>query len=209
MNCEEFERKLQELESLTPPPPLEAHLRSCLPCAELMADLAHITRQARQVVPMELPSDRVWEGIQQQLAQEGLIAEPRSRRPVLLSPAWGWFPRLRMGMAYAAVFLITLGVGYSIRSNVAVPPPPEIANIVPAPPNDAPLEEDFQQLLQKVPPEKRKVYESNFHEVNSSIQQLSTFVASHPEDRFARDQLLSAFERRGRLWETMARWEEF
>ena len=200
MNCEEFEREMEELDDdSNPSPSLEAHRRICASCSELLEDLDAIRQQARQMLPLEQPHDRVWQQLRKQLKEAGLIAEPAPRR-FFGQASLGWFPRLNMGMAYAAVFCVALGVVYvySILS-LRVPAPP-----FPAAPNPP-----FAQLFEKVPPEKRAVYVTNLNQVDSSIQQLSTFQAAHPDDSFARQELFNTYQQKSRLWEAMVQWQEF
>ncbi len=207
MNCEEFERELEELEDYSEASPaLEAHRHACSSCAELLDDLNSLRAQARQMLPLEQPSERVWEQLHLQLEQAGMIKYPPRRkvfgRAVALGPgaALGWFPRLSMGMAYAAVFTVALGVVYVysiLAPRVAAPP-------LPQPPNPP-----FAQLFEKVSPEKRAIYASNLDQVESSIQQLQTFLAAHPEDPFARQELFTTYQQKSRLWEDLVRWQDF
>ena len=201
MNCEEFERELQDLEEYSDSSPaLEAHGRVCASCSELVEDLNYIRQQARQMLPSEQPHDRVWQQLRRRLDEAGLIKDPARRRFLGRAVALAWLPRLNMGMAYAAVFLMALGVVYvySILS------PPFSAPALPPPPNPP-----FAQLFEKVPPEKRAVYVTNLNQVDSSIQQLSTFLAAHPEDPFARQELFNTYQQKSRLWEALVQWEEF
>jgi len=200
MNCEEFEREMEELDDDSNlSPTLEAHRRICASCSELVEDLNYIRQEARQMLPLEQPHDRVWQQIRKRLKEAELIAEPFPRR-FFGHTALGWFSRLSMGMAYAAVFFVALGVVYvySILSP-RVPAPP-----LPAAPNPP-----FAQLFEKVSPEKRALYVSNLNQVDSSIQQWRTFLAAHPEDPFARQQLFSTYQQKSRLWNALVRWQEF
>ena len=200
MNCEEFERAMEEFdEDSNPSPTLVAHRRACSSCAELAEDLNTIRQQARQMLSLEEPHARVWQQIRKQLQEARLIAEPAPRR-FFGQAALGWFPRLSMGMAYAAVFLVALGVVYVY--SILSPP-------IPAPPLPAAPNPPFAQLFEKVPPEKRAVYATNLDQVDSSIQQLSTFLAAHPEDSFARQALFNTYQQKSRLWEAMVQWQEF
>jgi hypothetical protein len=199
MNCEQFEKEMEELEDYSSPSAeFEAHLRACVSCSELLEDLNSIRQQARELVAAEEPNDRVWQQVRKGLRREGLIAEPTRR--LFARPAFGWLPRLSMGVAYATVFLVALGVVYvySIIS-LRVPAPP-----LPAAPNPP-----FAQLFEKVSPEKRALYVSNLNQVDTSIQQWKTFLADHPEDPFARQQLFNNYEQKARLWDSLVRWEEF
>jgi hypothetical protein len=152
------------------------------------------------LVPSEEPSEKVWQGLEQQLRREHLIKNADSRRFFAPAARAGWFARLVPGFAYSAVFAMALGVVYvyTIAFPKIVPPP------VPAAPNPP-----LAQLFEKVPAEKRAVYVNNLNEVESSIQHLQTFLAAHPEDPFAREALFNTYQEKSRLWEDIVRWEEF
>lgn len=200
MNCEEFEKGLEELEDYSEASPaLQAHRRICPSCSELMEDLTFIRTQVHQMLSLEQPPDRVWRQIQEQLQEEGLI-KTRPRRRFFDSPAFGWLPRLRMGLAYGSVFAVALGIVYvySILAPPVAPPP------LPQAPNPP-----FAQLFEKVPPEKRAIYVNNLNQVDDSIQQLQLFLASHPEDPFAREELFTTYQQKSRLWEDLVQWQGF
>ncbi len=199
MNCEEFESALEELDDYSvAPAEMEAHQRLCAPCAELVDDLTSIGVQARQMLELQRPPDRIWTTLERKLQKDGLIREPRGRR-FFDHPSLGWFWRLGMGFSYAAVFAVALGVVYvySILSPRISPPP------LPSAPNPP-----FAQLFEKVPPKQRAIYVDNLHQVDSSIQQLQSFLTAHPEDPFAREQLISTYQQKTRLWEDLVRWED-
>ena len=199
MHCQEFEKALEELDDYSVlPSPLESHRLACQSCAELVEDLTFIGVQAREMLPLEQPPDRVWVEIERQLENSGLIKEQSRRRPSL-RPAFGWFWRFGMGFSYAAVFAVALGVVYVY--SILSPP-------VPAPPIPQAPNPPFAQLFEKVPPKQREIYVSNLNQVNSSIQQLQTFLAEHPEDPFARQELFTTYQQKSRLWEDLVRWQD-
>ena len=207
MNCKEFEREWQELEDTSEMTPvLEKHRQDCPACAEMIHDLQSIIQQARRMLPLENPSEGVWPQIRQQLESERMIPGIPQRRFSAPQPMWAWLPRL----AYAAVFLMVLGGVYLLNlfTNTSITSSPSkvtVAQQVPAPIGDA----AFRQMVDKIPPERRAVYETHLNRVNSSIAQLTTFIQEHPEDPSAREQLFNAYEHRERLWETMVKWQEF
>lgn len=220
MNCEEFERGWQELEdSSEVSPHLEKHRQECPACAEMAHDLQSIVQQARQMLPLENPPEGMWWQIRQQLESERVIQGlPQRRFPASL-PVLGWLQRLPTGLAYAAyaaVFLLALGVVYlqhNVFTNASGPPslvsaPQKTAVALAKMPSPA-GDEAFRQLVNKIPPERRATYVTQFDRVNSSIEQLTTFVQEYPGDPFAQEQLFNAYEHRERLWETMVKWEEF
>ncbi|MBI3894855.1 MAG: anti-sigma factor [Acidobacteria bacterium] len=216
MNCKEFEQKWQEEEdSSEVSPQVEKHRQECPACAEMVRDLRSIIQQARQMLPLESPPERMWPQIRQQLENERVIqSSPRRSFPAPV-PVLGWLQRLPMGLAYAAVFLMAVGVVYlhNLYTNPSMAPslvsaPQKTAVVLPQAPSAA-GDEAFQQLVEKIPPERRAIYATQLDRVNSSIEQLTTFVHEHPEDPFAREQLFNAYGHRERLWETMVKWEEF
>lgn len=199
MNCQEFEREFTNLEHASDASgALEAHRASCRSCAGLVSDVNFMTAEAQKIPSSNEPSGRVWQQIHSELQRSGLIKEPR--RAVFAPPVFGWFARLSMSFAYAAVFIVALGVVYVysiLAPRLAVPPLPQAPN----PP--------FAQLFEKVPPGERATYVKNLDQVDASIQQLKTFLATHPEDPFARQELFATYQQKSRLWEDLVRWQDF
>ena len=219
MKCEEFEIEWQDLEDdpnlpAHLPAHLEAHRQACTACSQWVAEIDEIRQQARQLLSQEQPSDRLWEQIQHQLQQDGFIKKPAPTE-IRSSPVslLGWLPQWTMSMAYAAVFLLAFGVVYLHNLITQVPNPPRPAVVsasVLSQANSGSLgDQEFEQLMEKVPAERRPIYEANLHQVNNSIYQINQFLSEHPEDLFARDQLVTAYEQKHRLWETLVQWEEF
>jgi hypothetical protein len=219
MNCREFEVQLAALDDaagLTSP--MEDHRGACAFCAGLADDLKTIREQARQMGASADPPQRVWVALRNQLEQEGLIREPVT---TAAKPEWkpapraGWFAQLPMGMAYAAVFFVAVGVMY-MQSRVSSPSsPPLVAVTADVPdmawvrPDTTESDQAMEALLAKVPEEQRATFLTNWNQVNSSIQSLQSFIEAHPEDPFARPQLMNAFQQREHLRETLVRWEQF
>ncbi|HWP84339.1 MAG TPA: hypothetical protein VNN17_04075 [Terriglobia bacterium] len=218
MQCTEFETLWAALEDdgvLSAA--MEDHRRACPRCAHLVDDLVSITTHARRLQLQEEPPARVWVGLRNQLEQEGLIREPVAavwQPRWRTSPATAWLFRLPMGLAYAAVFFLAVGAMYlhSILSTPAAPPlvvtAPQVPPVVVAQ-ETAETDADVQALLQKMPEEHRSTFVATWNQVNSSIENLSNFVQTHPDDPFALYQLQNAFQQKERLRETLARWEEF
>jgi hypothetical protein len=184
----------------------------------MVEDLNYIVQQARQVrTAADEPPARLWPQIQQRLEQEGLIHEPRrGLRPVWLGGAGtGWLMRLPMGLAYAAVFLVAVGVMYLHSLLQAPVAPPMLAGAPEVPAGalervaSAASDENVMELAQRVPPEHREVFVSSWNQVNSSIQQMNDFLQEHPDDPFVPMQLRDAIHQREHLRETLVRWEQF
>jgi hypothetical protein len=221
MNCKEFEQEWVSLEDSGLTPAMEAHRQLCRSCSEMVEDLNYIVQQAREVRmsddAADEPPERLWPQIQRRLEQENLIHEPRhGLRPGRLSgSATGWLMRLPMGLAYAAVFFVAVGVMY-VHSLLQVPAAPPMLAAVPEVPAgaleqiaSAASDEDVTELAQRVPPEHREVFVSSWNQVNSSIRQMNDFLQEHPEDPFVPMQLRDAIHQREHLRETLVRWEQF
>ena len=224
MKCEEFE---QGWELLGNPSDIshqmEKHREACPACAEFSEDLENIIIQTRALSAQDQPSGNVWKRIQLQLEAEGLTRREEQKGGFQFSMPWfGWLPRFSMGLSYAAVFFVALGVLYVLRpvtndalSGTAAITTQESAQEAPQmtaaiPVQASPqVEQDIREMVEKVPPEKRQLYEVQINRVTSSIQQLQSFITEHPEDPFVREQLFNAYEHQKRLWETMVKWEEF
>jgi hypothetical protein len=70
MTCEEFQAQMPELISTGADASMHPHVQSCDLCRALLADLETIAAAARELFPVEDPSDRVWEQIQSALQEE-------------------------------------------------------------------------------------------------------------------------------------------
>jgi len=96
MTCAEVERGLPEFLDDAPDVAIqrevEAHLKSCPDCSDLVSDLKLISSEARQLATSEEPAPRVWARIAAELRAEGLTREPGSTGPILVptSPGRRW-----------------------------------------------------------------------------------------------------------------------
>ena len=224
MNCMEFERQWQELDDPSLfSPGMEEHVRSCAGCAGLVREVNLLRWEARQLVEAEQPPDRVWGSIRSELNREGVLREPGARSWLTSVLAFGWLPRLPMGVAYASVFFLALvGVEY-VRDQVTPSAAPatasallpstadvaseQIAASVAAPEPIREEEKVMQRVTEKAPPERRAIYLTRWQQLNSSSDVLRNFVAAHPEDRQAVMQLSEIHDQQRRLLESVMRWE--
>ena len=219
MNCREFEIGWSALDdSVGMTPELESHRRGCRRCSALLKDLDSIRTVARSLRLEQEPPLRVWVALRNHLESEGVLREPREAplRPNWRTVPWtGWLFRFPMGVAYAAVFFFAVGVMYlhTVVSNPGAPPmlatAPQVPEITLPATQNPERDQSVAELIAKVPEEHRATFVSNWNQVNSSIDHLSEFVGTHPDDPFGRQQLMNAFQQRERLWETLVRWEEF
>jgi hypothetical protein len=93
MKCADVRQVLPDVMGSRQDGELEAHLKSCPACSELVSDLMLISSEARQLASSAEPSPRVWIRIAAELRAEGLIREPETvaARPVPVStPGRRW-----------------------------------------------------------------------------------------------------------------------
>jgi hypothetical protein len=83
MNCAEFQRDLPFIIDEGGNAEQEQHLKECRVCADLVNDLRFIAEQAKLLVPMKDPSEKVWNGIQDSLEREGLVKPRQAKRGLL------------------------------------------------------------------------------------------------------------------------------
>jgi hypothetical protein len=236
MICNEFERQWSELDDIAHlPVELQEHRGGCPRCAQLFGDLTGILQQARAMRLDEEPPQRVWASLRNQLEIEGLIKEPSQER--VKPAAWrGWLLRLPMGLAYASVFFMALGVTYLYHRS-ANPGPASQRAVATAPAPAAPAaaspavspsagsnsneqlaanrvdstdrDKKVEALLAKVPEERRATLEQNWHQVNTAVANLSSFAATHPDDPFVQEQLSNVQQQRELFVESLVQWDEF
>lgn len=70
MTCEEFQARMPELIGSGEDASAHPHVLNCALCSALLSDLETIAEAARQLFPVEDPSDRVWDQIQTAIKQE-------------------------------------------------------------------------------------------------------------------------------------------
>jgi anti-sigma factor RsiW len=120
MTCEAYERDLADIVDGTVDPlrqrEVERHLDACEACRTLVADLRAIQAGAFTLDRLEPPA-RIWHRIQERLANEPPLADPR-RRGAWSAPALAWRPWL--GAAAALLLATALGV-YSLVGRNTTP----------------------------------------------------------------------------------------
>ena len=211
MTCAEFQRVLPYIIETGGNPSEESHLKSCEVCSDLVADLHYIADQAKLLVPMEEPTSRVWESIQQSLEREGLV-KPGRARGRLLAPTT--FPTGRpqawmVPIAVAAVILFAAGILFYLRNASRSQQTIASSNAAPAASKVAatPGEVDDQQILAEVgdsDPSVRKQYEDSLRQVNAYISDARQSVERDPQDDEAEQALMQAYEQKAMLYEMAA-----
>lgn len=154
-SCEDVERVLPGLVDGTPDAVLEgtaetglaasdveAHVKSCPACADLVSDLKLIASEARQLAASEEPAPRVWVRIAAELRAEGLIRDQETTpaRPILVpaSPqrrwrAW-WLAPVAAAVVAAASYVVSHKPAPQPVAQQQAPAPPPVTAATPAKP---------------------------------------------------------------------------
>jgi hypothetical protein len=70
ISCEDFQDQLAELIGTGADASAHPHVQSCDLCRAFVSDLQAIAAAARELFPVQDPSDRVWEQIQSAIQEE-------------------------------------------------------------------------------------------------------------------------------------------
>jgi hypothetical protein len=91
MNCIELQASLAEIED-GKSAEQQDHLKTCADCSALLTELILIASAAVELRAGDEPSPRVWNSIESNLRQEGVIRPQRANRSLLpsLDSRWGW-----------------------------------------------------------------------------------------------------------------------
>lgn len=205
MTCAEFEQVLPDVLDGSRNLEVEAHLKDCPKCWELVSDLRAITEECKLLRASEEPPSRVWNSIENTLRAEGLIRE--SERPFLIpAPSrrrWGtaWLVPLAAALVVGVAFFMTHPASHQVaqQSN----PSSQVA--VSAPDGSASSSsEDDQEVLAAVSqhaPMMEASYQENLRSVNNYINDAEQFLKQHPDDNEARQYLMEARQQKQMLYE--------
>jgi hypothetical protein len=204
MNCAKFQEVLPDVLEGSRTAEQESHLKSCPVCSGLVADLNLIAREARQLQEDAEPSPRVWNSIEIQLRQEGIIRDPHLG-PSLVPPV----PR-RWNLAWLAPLAAVLLAGFAIlvyqrhpqlSATLNPPSPPVITEPQTSknPPSATKVEDD--QLLAAVAPSMKEQYASNLQNVNDYIKDAEESAQADPNDEEAQQIVMDAYEQRATVYE--------
>jgi hypothetical protein len=86
MSCAEFQDQLPELIGSGADAKAHPHIQSCELCRALLADLETIAEAARQLLPIEEPSDELWEHIESAIKRDKERTDPGLTAPDVAKP---------------------------------------------------------------------------------------------------------------------------
>lgn len=98
----------------------DAHLKTCASCAEIVADIDHITREA-SLLPEMRPARDLWSGIESRISAHVIpLATPAPRNVRRFGSAW-------MAAAAAALVVTTAGITYVATNRMNETRPAQVA----------------------------------------------------------------------------------
>jgi hypothetical protein len=217
MQCEQFERILEQQDDATLPKTALAHLEDCAACRALSADLTAIHDMGLELGAEPVaPPERVWVSLRNQLEAEGLIrgtqAAPRTASPA--SPGW-WaiFQRPAVAGAFLGLLLAAAStVGYwsnPPQSSAHYPqlPPQEDASSVPS--ADSVFKEEVLTVgsdsipgLQRQDVAVTASIRRNLQIVDNFIAMCEKSVREQPDNEMAREYLYGAYQQKAELLAT-------
>jgi hypothetical protein len=208
MTCNEFSQELPEFLEQGGKE-LQAHVDQCGACSAVVADLRAISTQARMLQELDEPSPRVWNSIEIQLRQEGLIRQqprPSTSRPSLPSLVRRWGRAAWLVPAAAAVLVGAFILGNPSKAGdpTAKAGDEKAPIILKASLPVAPMSDDDEQVLRAVSqrvPLMTAAYESNLRNVNEYIRDAQETVNSNPNDEEAQRSLMDAYEQKSMLYD--------
>lgn len=199
MNCMEFQNALPDVMDGGAAPEAEGHLKSCVACAGLVADLKEIAGQARLLAADDEPGPELWTRIERSLEQEGLVRveAPAPRRYVWWGAGQSPWAVPAWAAAVAALLLLAFGMN-TLRQAPA--PTTSVSVVRPAPLVDS----DDLKLLEAVgkrSASKSARYRKHLEAVNASIRDAKRSVEQDPGNELARERLIQAYDQKSALYE--------
>jgi hypothetical protein len=204
MQCNEFMESLELWLEGDHRPDAEAHLRSCVACSGLVADLGKIRHAARELTDCDPPA-QVWTAIRSQLETEGLIA---SRGWLSWLPSFG---TVWMRPAFAGALLAILAAGGFVLGNRVHNYNNRAHWISGNQAATAPIEAELGTFelhavsaLHEPNPTVNVAFKKNLEIVDDYIAECEKSVQDDPEDELSRDYLYGAYQQKADLLEQMS-----
>src|SRR4051794_8456122 len=194
MNCLQFENALSDYMEGDGTSEQRAHLNSCSACSGLLADLSFISSEASSMRELDGPSDRVWNLLEAQLRQEGLIKRPS--RPSLPDFFHRW--RTAWLVPIAAAVLIAAGIKLYQPAKIGDNQPVAKQHIPAAPvvPVVSAEDKDMMNTVASRPPAQVAAYRNDLAEANSFIRDAQEAVKNDPNDIYFQQMLMNAYEQK-------------
>ena len=209
MQCKQLELALEQEDLARLSDNARAHVAECGSCQGLVADLAEISRVARELPAEVEPPARIWTSLRAQLEKEGIIkASAREQVPVGAASGRSWSSLFILfgtpGLAAAAlVVLIVAGVVFE-RQHIFSRHPVVAGNLYT---QTATVLRNDEATLPQI---KRTAVSSVDHSLRKNLEIVNNFIADceqrvkqEPQDDLASDYLSEAYQQKAELLSAM------
>jgi len=212
--CGRFDAELMAYLEGESRPFVAAHVRECVFCAVVLADLEQVRFLARQM-PLAEPSPAVWANVRARLEGEGL-SRPKARN-------WDWLHALRAlanpAPAGALASLMALGILLTAAPHALQQPettaslfssasPAEVAASASQAPESqlahmvADLEATYKANEKFLAPDLRATYAKGLSSLDTSIQECQDSLRKEPANTLAHDYLVTAYTQKAEVLAT-------
>ena len=204
MTCAEFQKSLPYIIDGGGTPEEKEHLQGCSICSELVSDLTYIAQQAKLLVPMVEPAEKVWTGIKETLKKEGRVKNASSPESLLGAISRSrWKPASWM-LPLGALVLIAIGL-FWYHDQLSRNNQQQAAAALPTMQSEpaamgAPDDQEIISMVGDSVPSARPIYEENLRHVNTYIADAQSEIATSPNDDDARLALTEAYQQKAMLY---------
>jgi len=212
MQCEQFEKILEEHDDALPQPAL-AHLERCEICRAVTADFSAIRGMAMELGAEGIaPPDRIWVSLRNQLMAERIIREPHAELAGSSVRWWNAFQRPAFAGTFLSLVLLAAAMvayRFDLPQSAAAPQlePEIVASSVPT------ADSVFKAEVQSVGSGELSGLSRGDTAVANSIRQdlqlVDKFIAmcekdvrEQPDNQMAREYLYGAYEQKAELLAT-------
>lgn len=202
MNCQEFEHVLPDYLESGHTSEQQTHLSSCPACAGLLADLRFIASEARQLQEAEDPSPAVWDALQIQLRQEGLIRDNPVREivPARSSSLLGVFHRRRAAWLVPVAAALVIAAGVKLHRPFGAGDTNPVARKVSAPAISGEDEKVLSTVAARFPAQQAS-YRKELEDANSYIRDAEQSIRNDPNDVYSQELLINAYEQKQMIYD--------
>jgi len=205
--CTDFENHLEKWMEGERSPQGQAHVRECARCRGLLDDLSLIAAAARDSAPAVMePPPALWNSLRAQLEQEGLIHERAGVAPGWFPRMFGVLPRPVLAGAYLAALIavaFALSGPVNQRINKARWLRGSESAMLPVTAHIKSVEQRTNVPAPSAVPDLNPVATASLHEnlaiVDKYIALCEKSVQEEPENEFARDYLVDAYQQKAEL----------
>jgi hypothetical protein len=217
MQCEQFERILEQQEDAALPKKALAHLESCAACRALSEDFTAIHDMGLELGAEAIaPPERVWVSLRNQLEAEGLIRGPQTapRNAGQASPGWwSFFQRPAVAGAFLGLILAaasTIGYWTNLPQSAVqypqVTPQQEVSPVASA---DSVFKEEVLTVGSDSIPGMQRQDTAVTASIRRNLQIVDNFIAiceksvrEQPDNEMAREYLYGAYQQKAELLAT-------